>query len=840
MYTYQQVHNEALKYFSGNELATNVWLTKYALQNKEGTYDELTPDAMHRRMAKEFARVEERFTSKYNFADIYGLLEGFSKVIPQGSIMAMLGNPHSVGSLSNCVVLPEVFDSYGGILATDEWLVQLMKRRCGVGIDISTLRPDGSNVTNAARTSTGGVSFMNRFSNSTREVAQGGRRGALMITCDIRYPDIEKFVKIKQDLSQVTGANISVKLRDDFMQAVNANNDYILRFPVEFDNNEYIEGLLKPGEYNKSGWTDDGIHVKRIKAKELWDTIIECAWNTAEPGLIFWDRQHLYSPSSIYPDFKNISTNPCSEIAMGNDSCRLIAINMMGSMLFPYTVKAKFDFDDWYRTCYKAMYLMDDLVELELDAIEKIVEKIKNDKEPDYIKEHELAIWDKLYMTGQRGRRTGLGLTALADAIAALGLAYDSKEAFEFVEQVMKTKLMAELDAMLDMAEERGAFPAWDKNLEAEYADIEGSFFWMLRTEYPKQWKRMQKVGRRNISWSTLAPTGSLSLLAKITEEKFGTTSGMEPLFAEGHDRKKKIVHNDDSARVDFVDAMGDKWQIFKIYHEGVNAWKDANNLDIKSNPYKGSTANEINWIKRVELQSIIQKYTSHSISSTINLPKNVSKEVVSEIYFEAWRQGLKGITVYRDGCRDGVLTTSDSHTEVKTTFKYNDAPKRPKDLPCNIHHMKVRGTEFTVIVGLFDGNPYEVFAVNGVIEKDYSSGILMKKVSGRYDLLCTNGLDTVTAENITRSMTDEEAALTRMISTALRHGASIKFIVEQLEKTEGNIISFSKSIARTLKKYVSTEELLKRAKCKDCGSTELIFEEGCSKCVSCGSSKCS
>lgn len=820
--TYQQAYNGALKYFNGNELAANVWVTKYAMRDKNGNFEEFDPSYMHKRMATQFAKIEDRFQSKLKFHDILSLLSGFGRIIPQGSVMAMLGNFHSVGSLSNCVVLPKLYDSYGGILMADQQLVQLMKRRCGVGLDISTLRPEGTGVANAAQTSTGGVSFMHRFSNSTREVAQGGRRGALMITCDIRYPDVEKFVTIKQDLSKVTGANVSIRLRDDFMQAVLNEENYTLCFPVDDPENAKI--------------------TKEIKARELWNKIIDCAWNTAEPGLIFWDRQHWYSPSSIYEEFENISTNPCSEIAMGNDSCRLIAANVVFHVVNPFTKEAYFDHDLWYDTCYKGMYLMDDLVELELDAIRRIREKIiQKDEEPEFIKEDELRIWDDLYASGERGRRTGFGLTALGDSIAAIGLQYNSPEAFLFVDKLMKTKLKAELDAMMDMAEERGAFPAWDKNLEADLSLEEGTFFEMLRIEFPKEWKRMQKVGRRNISWSTVAPTGTLSLLTQIIENHYGTTSGIEPLFATHHTRRKKIVHNDESARVDFVDATGDQWQHFNVYHNGILAWAKANGVDqndLSGNPYIGSTANEIDWIKRVELQAIIQKYTTHSISSTINLPKDVSVDTVSNIYFEAWKQGLKGITVYRDGCRDGVLVTENEPEKEK--FEYRDAPKRPKSLLCDIYHTKVKGNDFTVIVGLFDSKPYEVFAFEGILAKGVEKGALSKKSSGNYSLSYEDTDDLHVQPNIGSSMTDEEAALTRMISTALRHGADIKFVVEQLGKIEGNITSFSKAVARTLKRYVPDQELAKRAKCRDCGSTNLIFEEGCSKCRDCGSSKCS
>lgn len=835
MYEYQTVYNETLNYFNGNELATNVWISKYALKNPISGYDELTPDDMHRRMARGFERIEKKFVSKLTYGDIYELFKEFGKLIPQGSIMAMLGNPHSIGSLSNCIVLPKIYDSYGGIMQADQQLVQLMKRRCGVGLDISTLRPEGTKVTNAAVTSTGGVSFMHRFSNSTREVAQGGRRGAAMITCDIRYPDIEKFIKVKQDLTQVTGANISVKIRDDFMQAVLDKENYFLRFPVDYefntDTNPYELPIL-PVPFGKS-----------VEAKRLWDTIIDCAWETAEPGVIFWDRQHWYSPSSVYPEFENISTNPCAEIAMGNDSCRLMALNTVTHVKNPFTKEAEFDFNGWYESCYRAMYLMDDLVELELEAIDRIIDKIKRDKEPDETKQVELQTWRNLYSTGFRGRRTGLGLTALADTLATLGYKYDSKEAFAVVEMIMEKKLSAELDAMVDMAKERGPFPAWNRALEAEMAEDPNTFFYMIKKKFPEKWIQMQKYGRRNISWSTLAPTGSLSLLAKIKDGFFGTTSGMEPLFALSHTRRKKITHSDKDARVDFVDALGDKWQEFKVYHEGYNAAVHELLLGKGDNSkpyYNGSTASEIDWIKRVELQSIIQEFTSHSISSTINLPKDVSKQEVSDIYFEAWRRGLKGITIYRDGCRDGVLITDGDVKLNEDLFKTHDAPKRPKVLPSDIYRVTVKGKEFLVIVGLYGSSPYEVFALEnvfgGMSRSGHFVGETIKVKSGRYDLDIP---DVISIEDFANQMTDEEAALARMISTALRHGANIKFIVEQLDKIEGSIVGFTKAIARVLRKYVPEQERARRAVCKDCGSSEIRFTEGCSVCISCGSSKC-
>jgi ribonucleoside-diphosphate reductase alpha chain len=483
----------SLNYFNGNELADSVWKSKYALKH-EGKQIEETPHEMHLRMAKEFARIEQNYgKNALSEGAINNLFYRFGQVIPQGSVMAVLGNPHQIASLSNCIVLPKLYDSYGGIMYADQQLAQLMKRRCGVGLDISTLRPAGTAVSNAAQTSTGATSFMNRFSNTTREVAQDGRRGALMISMHINHPEAEQFALIKQDLTKITGANISLKITDEFMQCVEAKGGFAHRFPVESNN-----------------------VVRTVPAQNLWNTIVSCAHNTAEPGLIFWDRQHKYSPSSIYPEFENISTNPCSEIAMGNDSCRLIAKNMFSCVKHPFTENAYFDFTKWYTLSYETMRLMDDLVDLELEAIAKILSKIGKDDEPQHIKSIEVQTWVQLSIVGARGRRTGAGLTALGDVLAALGLKYDSTEAIETVEQIMLTKLAGDLDSTIDMAEERGAFPAFDAALEARYAEQEDTFFYMIKNTFPQKWERMQKVGRRNISWSTVAPNGSLSLPSQI------------------------------------------------------------------------------------------------------------------------------------------------------------------------------------------------------------------------------------------------------------------------------------------------------------------------------------
>jgi ribonucleoside-diphosphate reductase alpha chain len=830
----------AIDYFKGNKLAANVWNSKYALK-KDKEQIESTPDEMFLRETKEFAKIEAKFGGKNALSEqqIMDLLEGFKKIIPQGSVMSQLGNPYQIGSLSNCIVLPKIHDSYGGICYTDQQLAQVMKRRCGAGIDISTLRPVGSNVSNAAQSSTGAISFMHRFSNTTREVAQDGRRGALMISLDIRHPEAEQFATIKSDLSKVTGANISLKLTDQFMQSVEQELSFMQRFPIEDEKPTFIQ------------W---------INANKLWKTIVGAAHKSAEPGLIFWDRQHRYSPSSLYPEFKNISTNPCSEIAMGNDSCRLIAINIFGCVSLPFTHTASFDFEEWYWLNYNGMRLMDDLVELEFEHIDRILDKIYKDNEPYHVKQVEDETWGDLKRTGQRGRRTGLGFTALGDTLAALGMKYDSKEAMEFIQQLMKVKLAAELDSMIDMAEERGAFPAFDAKLEAEYAEEPDTFFYMLKQEFPMQWERMQKVGRRNISWSTVAPTGSLSILCGFGGDYFGTTSGIEPLFSIYYTRRKKINPNDKDTRVDFVDELGDKWQEFPVFHEGFKMWwviasqyghdpkkalellesysKEELNLIIAKSPYAGSTAPEIDWKKRVEIQGIIQRYISHSISSTINLPNSVSVEEVSDIYFESWKQGLKGITVYRDGSRSGILITES--TKKKEEFHYHDAPKRPKDLDAYLTPTVVKGNHYNVAVGFLDGKPYEVFAwQQGGLSK--SKGIITKSSKNNYNFdgitdnnekLFVNGLQNA-------AINGDEQMLTRLVSGMMRHGVNPKFIIEQIEKCPLEIVSFGAALKRVIKKYIPEKELNERTKCKSCGSGNLRFEEGCSRCLDCGSSRC-
>jgi ribonucleoside-diphosphate reductase alpha chain len=855
--------NELINYFNGDDLAASVWQGKY--QDK----GEITPDDMHKRLAKSFASVEVEYVKQeaslfYEVGDklasplspygisrpdltedrIFNYFKNFKYIIPQGSVMAQLGID-SIGSLSNCFVVGQPVDSYGGIFEKDQQLAQLMKRRGGVGIDISTLRPEGTVTSNAAKSSTGAMSFMHRFSNTTREVAQNGRRGALMISTDINHPDVLQFIQAKRDLTQITGANISVKLNNEFMQAVVDDTDYILRFPCDAKIPVYTEAPV----YNKL-FESNGVYTKRIKAKEYWYEIIKSAHGVAEPGLMFWNAMVEYSPDGIYEQFRQITTNPCSEIGMqAYDACRLIAVNLYSFVKNPFTKKAEFDFDKFYEVNYEAMRISDDLIDLEIQHIDRILHKIHKDPETWDIKNAEYQLWHKVRKTALSSRRTGLGFTALGDTLAALGIKYDSKKGLEIIESIMHKKLESELDCTTDLAILRGTFEGWDKELEFPTSNNENKlygndFYYFLQVNFKEQVKRMQKYGRRNVSWSTVAPTGTVSLLAQ-------TTSGIEPLYQGFYMRRKKVNPNDTDVRVDFTDDNGDTWQEYPVVHPKFKDWlllqiDDAFSYEEKveminfmnedqlgewfsTSPWYGSTANDIDWIKRVEIQATIQKYITHSISSTINLPNDVSEETVSEIYLESWKRGLKGITVYRDGSRSGVLVSNPSSN--KTSFEYKDAPKRPKELPAEAYITQVKGVHHSIIVGLLDGKPYEVF----IESKDRlnGTGIIRKKSKAVY--LFEQEDKSI---DISSKMTDEEAAITRLVSTSLRHGADIKFIVEQLLKSDGDLFSFTKGLARVLKKYIP-DGAKATVTCNDCGSSNVIFEEGCHKCLDCGSSKC-
>ena len=842
IYTYEQVLEKSISYFKGDELAATTWMNKYAMKDDAGQFVEQSPDDMHKRMAKEFGRIEADYKLKYNLngsakflskygqeredlteEKIYNYFKEFGYIIPQGSVMSSLGNYYQLASLSNCIVVPDLHDSYGGVFYTDQQLAQLFKRRCGVGVDISNLRPAGARVSNAAKSTSGAVSFMNRFSNTTREVAQNGRRGALMLSMDIAHPDVEDFITIKQDLQKVTGANISIRLSDEFMSAVESNSEYTHKWPIESDNPKF---------------------TKTVNAKELWDTIVKCAHNTAEPGLIFWDRQHWYSTSSVYPKYKNASTNPCSEIAMqGGDSCRLIAINLYNFVEKPFTKEAKFLMEDFYKATYEGQRLMDDLVDLETEAIGRILAKIDADDEPEKIKAVEKETWELLLKTGIEGRRTGLGFTALADMIAALGMAIDSDEAIAKTEEIMKEKCRAEFDSSIDMSLARGSFVGFDAKIEKT-----SEFVQMMEKELPDVYERMMKFGRRNISISTVAPTGTLSMLAQ-------TSSGIEPVFMTHYKRRRKLNEQDREAKVDFIDDSGDKWQEFTVYHHNLKTWMEVTGeTDITKSPYSGSTAPEINWLKRVEMQAVVQKYVTHSISSTINLPNDVSLDEVSNIYLESWKQGTKGITVYRDGSRSGVLVSADEEKNdvlENTEFKETKAPSRPERLDAKVVRFKNNKEKWIAVVGLLNGRPYEIFTgktedvFNMPPTVEYGWVIKNRREDGssQYDFQYEDkdGYK-VTMGGLSRSFDKEFWNYAKLISGILRHGMPLHYVVDLIEKMnlyDENINTWKSGVVRALKTFIADGTKVSDHTCRECGDEGLVYEEGCLKCVSCGYSKC-
>jgi ribonucleoside-diphosphate reductase alpha chain len=864
-----------LDYYQGDDFVAGVWLNKYA------TKDEVTPDDMHRRMAKELARYEFKHLQEEKLLDIvelstfgrehikelsvlseeevedyiFGYLKDYKWIIPQGSIMTMLGNRYKIGSLSNCFVIPSPADSYGGILKMDQQLVQLMKRRGGVGGNLNTLRPSNTPVSNAAGTSTGAVSFMHRFSNSTREVAQNGRRGALMLLLSCLHPEIFDFVKIKSDLTKVTGANVSTMLTDKFMEAVETDGDFYCRFPIDIPLYKgQMEEVVK--EYNKIYHFNSGAQVMKIHAKELFDLIIEMAWANGEPGLAFIDAVHNWSPEGVYEAFKAIACNPCGEQWMqAYDACRLLCINLFSVVKNPYTPEAELDYDKLYEIAYLQQRLADVIVDLEIEYVGKIIAKIQSDPEPEDVKRTELELWENVRKTATASRRTGCGFTGMADMLAALGVKYDSDKAMAIIQRVMHRKMEAELDCTIDMAVTRGAFEGWsaDKEFlldtEENIFDGKNNFYEMLTVEFQHQVEKMMQWGRRNVSWSTVAPTGTVSLVAKLIKYA-NMGAGVEPIFAVYHFRNKKVNANEEGVRVDFVDQNGDSWQTYPVVMAGLREWYDISGIGngkaiedltkdemdtiYRCSPYYGSCANDIDWEKRVDIQALVQRYTTNAISSTINLPNDVKKEVVGNIYMKAWKAGLKGVTVYRDGCRTGVMVTENTK---KDSFEYRDATKRPKDLIADLHAVTVKGNKYGVVVGLVDDKPYEIFAFNLPAEvKGGCNGKIIKVKKGHYDFQC----DDVRIKDIQQiAVHKDEQVLTRLVSGMLRHGAKPQFVMEQIDKCELEIVSFGKAISRVLKKYVKDEDLVNRNTCKSCGSTNLRMQEGCLTCNDCGSSKC-
>ena len=947
-FSYEEALSESLKYFDGDDLAAKVVVDKYLLRDNENNLKEKSPTDLHRRIASEYARIEkDKFKVPLSEEQIFSYLDKFSKIIPQGSLMFGVGNSYQYTTLSNCYVISSPLDSYAGILKTDEELVQISKRRGGTGLDISNIRPNGSCVKNAARTSTGIIPFMERYSNSIREVGQGGRRGALMITISVHHPEILEFANIKRDLKKITGANISIRLTDEFLEAVSKDKEYEQRWPVDSN---------KP------------LISQKVRAKDIWKQIIENAHAMAEPGLLFWDKIIKESPADCYSGlgFNTVATNPCQpsyarvqikgkegysifgDIKIGDeinavennkiiwtkvlnkwsngikkvfcyktenigtfigtenhevfqfgqkikvknathidiwfnglcegdcgirtekiidikylgeeevfditvdntshsywtdgcivsncselplcvfDSCRLMVINLFTYINHPFTKDALFDYDTFNKDSQILQRLMDDTIDLELECIDKIISKIKNDPESKDIKLRELELWINIRTKCENGRRTGSGITGLGDTLAALNIEYGSKESIEETEKIYKTLKLACYRSSVNMAKELGAFPIWDAELERS-----NPFLLRIKDEDPELYKDMNKYGRRNIALLTTAPTGSVSILTQ-------TTSGIEPLFMISYKRRKKVNHNDKNAKIDFVDPNGDSWEEFLVYHPKVKLWMEiTGEKDTKKSPWHNCCAEDLNWVDRVNLQAVAQKHIDHAISSTLNLPENISVNKVAEIYETAWKMGCKGITIYRKNCRAGVLIEDLSGQLPKT-----NAPKRPKSLLCDVHHFTVKSHRYYTIIGLFNNEPYEVFIGNNhdkdgeiIIPKTVKNGKIIKRDRGHY---CLQNDELNKEFKLTNGHSDDNLnALTRLISLGLRHGASVDFVCHQIEKVEGEMNSMSKLIARTLKQYISDGTKVHGEECPNCKSNALIRQDGCVSCKSCSWTKC-
>jgi len=831
--SYSRVLEESTQYFNGDELAAKVFVDKYALQDQgTGEYLELTPADMHRRLAQEFARVENKYPNPLSAKDIFSYLDHFKYIIPQGSPMSAIGNPFQMQSLSNCFVIQgvhsEKFDSYGGIMLADQELAQIMKRRGGVGLDISGIRPKGVTTQNSAKTTDGIAVFMERFSNTCREVAQNGRRGAEMQTISVNHPEIETFINIKRDLKKVTGANISIKITDEFMRAVKSNSEYTLRWPVN----------VSP---------DKAKFTKVVKAKDIWNQIIVSAWTSAEPGILFWDTVQRNTPSDLYHAFghESISTNPCGEIVLpAYDACRLLVLNLSSYVINPFTKDAYFDYKLFDKHTVIAQRLMDDIIDLELEQIDKILAKINADPEPEEVKNGERNLWNKIRNVNVSGRRTGLGITALGDCLAMLNIKYGSEASIVATHKIYRQLAVSAHTSSCILAAERGAFPIFDYKLEKDH-DYLKSIMQDAGKKVMAMWK---KTGRRNIALTTTAPTGSVSMLTQ-------TTSGIEPAYMLSYKRRKKINPSDKNGRIDFTDAMGDTWQEFEVYHHGVKVWMDITGLtDITKSPYHEATSNDVDWVASVDLQAAAQQSVDHSISKTCNLPSDATQETVAQVYMRAWESGCKGFTVYRDGCRAGVLV---SNTEVKNNdggrpadINYVMAPKRPNEMLCDIKKVKIQGEQWTIFVGLFNGKPYEVFGGLSKfvdIPRKYTFGKILKngKIDGitSYNLSVGEGDDQMIIKNIANAFENKTyGAFTRTISLALRHGAPIQYVAEQLLKdVNSDMTSFAKVIARVLKSYIKDgTKSASEKKCPECNlENTLIYQEHCLKCSACTYSKC-
>ena len=854
-YSFEEAYEASLRYFDGDELAARVWVNKYAMKDSFGNIYECTPEDMHHRIAREIARIERNYKNPMSEEDVFELIDHFRYIVPAGSPMTGIGNDHQVASLSNCFVigLDGNADSYGAIMRIDEEQVQLMKRRGGVGHDLSHIRPKGSPVNNSALTSTGLVPFMERYSNSTREVAQDGRRGALMLSVSIKHPDSESFIDAKMEEGKVTGANVSVKIDDEFMQAAVDNKPYVQQWPID---------------------AKDPMVKKEISARKLWEKIVHNAWKSAEPGVLFWDTILRESIPDCYADlgFRTVSTNPCGEIPLcPYDSCRLLSINLYSYVKDPFTDHASFDFDLFRQHVAKAQRIMDDIVDLELEKIDRIIEKINSDPQTMEVKGAELHLWEKIKKKSGMGRRTGVGITAEGDMLAALGLRYGTQEATDFSVSVHKTIALNAYRSSVTMAKERGAFSIYDANREAQ-----NPFILRIKDADPELYADMAKYGRRNIACLTIAPTGTTSLMTQ-------TTSGIEPVFMPVYKRRRKVNPNDTDVHVDFVDEVGDSFEEYIVYHKKFLTWMQVNGYDttkrytqeeidqlVAKSPYYKATANDVDWLMKVKMQGAIQKWVDHSISVTVNLPNNVDEALVNKLYVEAWRSGCKGCTIYRDGSRAGVMISvskKDKKKQPAEQVKDNnmeEKPKetfsrpvvtevRPKELECDVVRFQNNKEKWVAFVGLLDGYPYEIFTglqddeEGIVLPKTVTKGKIIKQTnedgSHRYDFQFENrrGYKT-TVEGLSEKFNPEYWNYAKLISGVLRYRMPIDHVIKlvsSLQLKSESINTWKNGVERALKKYIVDGTKAQGQKCPVCGHETLVYQEGCLICTNCGASRC-
>jgi len=835
IYPLKEALEASTAYFEGDELAASVWVNKYALKDSFGNLYERTPEDMHRRIASELSRIEDRYPNPVSAETLFELLDHFRYIIPQGSPMSGIGNNFQVSSLSNCFVIGNHADSYGGIIRTDEEQVQLMKRRGGVGHDLSHIRPKGSPVMNSALSSTGITPFMDRYSNATREVAQDGRRGALMLTIAIRHPDAEDFIDAKLEAGKVTGANVSVRIDDDFMRAVQSGKVYQQQFPVD---------------------SDQPVVVKETDARKLWDKIIYNAWKSAEPGVLFWDTIIRESVADCYADlgYRTISTNPCGEIPLcPYDSCRLLAINLYSYVDRPFTAGAAFDFEKFEEHARLALRMMDDIIDLEIEKIARILEKIDQDPESAAIKQTERVLWEKVMAACVNGRRTGVGITAEGDMLAALGLRYGSDEAIAFAVRVQQALALQVYASSVQLARERGAFPIYDSSRE-----LANPFVQRIRAASPDLYEDMVRYGRRNIALLTIAPTGTTSLMSQ-------TSSGIEPVFMVSYLRRRKVNPNDQDVRVDFIDEVGDHWEEYHVFHHKFKTWLAASGYEVSAvmkmsraeiapiialSPYHKATANDVDWLQKVRMQGAIQAWVDHSISVTVNIPEDTTVEMVRQIYETAWASGCKGCTIYRDGSRSGVLI-AEKKQEVSGRGHHVFPTRRPKRLEADVVRFKNNHEPWMAFIGLLEGNPYEIFTgkaedifhLPAYVHKGWIIKVVDKEGKKRYDFQFTDkdGYG-VTIEGLSRSFDQEYWNYAKLISGVLRQGMQLEQVVDLvngLNVEEDHINTWKHGVVRALKRYVPDGTRIEKEKCPHCQAEALVYKEGCVMCSECGYAEC-